>query len=401
MAQSRAVHQKVVPLQGPIIQRNPNSHAVQLPPNLSNFGGGGGQPLPSPVRQKMESFFGTSFADVRVHVGTQASSIGALAFTQGSNLFFAQGQYNPNTPRGQQILGHELTHVVQQRAGRVRNPFGSGVAVVQDRSMEAEADRMGSRAAAQAVQTKPVAPFTRPLSGSSATAGASAQLHRNTLQMNGDKNPFVGEDESLDEIKSDVDSAMAKIKHEFTNGAFQHEQLDVQGRDQPVYAFFAYCWNTKLGALIRGWSATAWSLEATAGLMLDLGSNMKNVESFLSLYEAKKEKWNILSKDQRRVRDKGKKFTEPEHEWARSIDESFEVNAGPSATTATLLKFLSVIPSITLIEREAIMQAVILYWRGTIKRKMGDYHTGVEVWMAYTRRLEKEMKAKKQLVLEL
>ena len=47
------------------------------------------------------------------------------------------------------------------------------------------------------------------------------------------------------------------------------------------------------------------------------------------------------------------------------------------------------------------MQAVILYWRGTIKRKMGDYHTGVEVWMAYTRRLEKEMKAKKQLVLEL
>jgi hypothetical protein len=129
------------------VQRVGNGEAFQLPANLSNFGGGGGQPLPKPVLQKMESFFKTSFADVRVHVGPQASSIGALAFAHGSNLYFAPGQYNPGTPQGQQLLGHELTHVVQQRAGRVRNPFGSGVAVVQDRNMEAEADRMGLRAA--------------------------------------------------------------------------------------------------------------------------------------------------------------------------------------------------------------------------------------------------------------
>jgi hypothetical protein len=131
----------------PVVQRHGSGEAFQLPGHLSNFGGSSGQPLTAAVRQKMESFFGTSFGDVRVHVGSQASAIGALAFTQGSNLYFAQGQYNPNTPRGQQILAHELTHVVQQRAGRVRNPFGSGVAVVQDRSMEAEADRMGHLAA--------------------------------------------------------------------------------------------------------------------------------------------------------------------------------------------------------------------------------------------------------------
>jgi hypothetical protein len=152
VAQTRAVHHQAVQLrsatpQSPVVQRHGNGEAFQLPANLSSFGGRGGQPLPGAVLQKMESFFGTSFADVRVHVGPQASSIGALAFTQGSNLYFAQGQYNPHTPQGQQILGHELTHVVQQRAGRVHNPFGSGVAVVQDRSMEAEADRMGLRAA--------------------------------------------------------------------------------------------------------------------------------------------------------------------------------------------------------------------------------------------------------------
>ena len=107
----------------------------------------GGQTLPDAVRAKMESALGADFSDVRVHVGPQASSIGALAFTRGSDIYFAPGQYNPASLQGQQILGHELTHVVQQRQGRVSNPFGSGVAVVQDRQLEAEADRMGWRAA--------------------------------------------------------------------------------------------------------------------------------------------------------------------------------------------------------------------------------------------------------------
>ncbi len=130
---------------GPI-QRSPNGTSFQLPPSVS-LGRASGQRMPEPVQQKMESFFGADFSDVRIHVGGEASSIGALAFTHGSNIYFAPGLYNPGTPQGMQLLGHELTHVVQQRAGRVRNPFGSGVAVVQDPLMEAEAERMGLRAA--------------------------------------------------------------------------------------------------------------------------------------------------------------------------------------------------------------------------------------------------------------
>ena len=98
----------------------------------------------------MESFFNTSFADVRVHVGQEAQSDRRLAFTHGTDLYFAPGQYNPQSSQGQQLLGHELTHVLQQRAGRVRNPLGSGVAVVQDPALEAEAERMGLRAASAA-----------------------------------------------------------------------------------------------------------------------------------------------------------------------------------------------------------------------------------------------------------
>ena len=107
----------------------------------------GGQQLPSEVRAKMETAFGADFSDVRVHVGHEASRIGAIAYTWGTNIHFAPGHYNPHTLQGQKVLGHELWHVVQQKSGRVKNPFGSGVAVVQDHSLEAEADRMGLKAA--------------------------------------------------------------------------------------------------------------------------------------------------------------------------------------------------------------------------------------------------------------
>ncbi|WP_448188546.1 eCIS core domain-containing protein [Azospirillum sp. sgz301742] len=146
------------PGSGGTVQRQASGHAQPLPPGLVRMGGGG-RPLPDGVRQKMETFFKADFSDVRVHVGAEAPAIGALAFTLGSSLYFAPGQYNPDTPHGQQLIGHELTHVLQQRAGRVRNPFGSGIAVVQDPSLEAEADRMGLRAAAHHVaptaQAKP------------------------------------------------------------------------------------------------------------------------------------------------------------------------------------------------------------------------------------------------------
>jgi hypothetical protein len=167
-----------------VVQASGHGDSFQLPPTF-NLGRGGGQPLPEPVQQKMEAFFGTSFSDVRIHVGPEASSIGALAFTHGSNIFFAPGLYNPGTPQGQQLLGHELTHVVQQRAGRVRNPFGSGVAVVQDPNMEAEAERMGLRAAMSVLHVQPkMADGARPtprLTGDDRPAHVQAAMARRSF----------------------------------------------------------------------------------------------------------------------------------------------------------------------------------------------------------------------------
>lgn len=122
----------------------------------------------------MEAVLGANFSDVRIHVGPEASAIGAIAFTWGSDIHFAPGQYNPHTPHGQFLLGHELTHVVQQRAGRVPNPFGSGVAVVQDHALEAEADRLGHMAAQSRVPEKHTAGAGFP----AAATGSSGTVNR-------------------------------------------------------------------------------------------------------------------------------------------------------------------------------------------------------------------------------
>jgi hypothetical protein len=137
------------------IQRKPGDVQPKMPPGVDSFQvnlqpKSGGWTLPREVQTKMEQALGSDFSDVRIHVGPEVSAIGAIAFTWGSNIHFAPGQYNPHSMAGQQLLGHELTHVVQQRAGRVSNPFGGGVAVVQDTALEAEADRLGRMAAMSA-----------------------------------------------------------------------------------------------------------------------------------------------------------------------------------------------------------------------------------------------------------
>jgi hypothetical protein len=132
----------------PAARQSPTGTTIALPPHLAKFGFGRGMPLAPQVRQMMENVFRTSFAAVTIHTGPHVSTLGALAFTRGSEIHFAPGQYDPASPRGRHLLAHELAHVVQQRSGRVPNPFGGGVAVVQNFALEAEAERMAQRVAA-------------------------------------------------------------------------------------------------------------------------------------------------------------------------------------------------------------------------------------------------------------
>ena len=104
--------------------------------------------LPGATRAKMEGAFDASFANVRVHEGAEAPAIGAQAYTQGADIHFAPGAYAPGTAAGDQLIGHELAHVVQQREGRVgATTQAKGLEVNDDDHLEREADSWGDRAA--------------------------------------------------------------------------------------------------------------------------------------------------------------------------------------------------------------------------------------------------------------
>lgn len=107
-------------------------------------------PLPGALRARMERSFEADFSDVRLAPEShEAAQLGAQAMTRGSRIDLAPGMYRPGTRAGDQLLGHELAHVVQQRQGRVtatRQAKG-GVELNDDAGLEREADDAGARAA--------------------------------------------------------------------------------------------------------------------------------------------------------------------------------------------------------------------------------------------------------------
>jgi hypothetical protein len=87
--------------------------------NTLNSLRGGGEPLPEGLRRDMEGSMGADFKDVRLHRDEQSASLagqlGAKAFTNQTDIYFNQNQYNPDTPGGRHLIAHELAHVEQQR----------------------------------------------------------------------------------------------------------------------------------------------------------------------------------------------------------------------------------------------------------------------------------------------
>ena len=119
---------------------------------------GGGSSLDAGTRSTMESAFGQSFDDVRVHTDDQASksaeSVGANAYTVGSDIVFKSGQFDPGSASGQRTIAHELAHVVQQSQGPVDGSDAPGGIRVSDpsdrfeRAAESTADQVMSSVSA-------------------------------------------------------------------------------------------------------------------------------------------------------------------------------------------------------------------------------------------------------------
>lgn len=78
----------------------------------------GGKSLDIGLQSSMSDAMRSDFSGVKIHTDSNADklsrSIQAKAFTTGQDLFFSKGAYNPQSKSGQELIAHELTHVVQQ-----------------------------------------------------------------------------------------------------------------------------------------------------------------------------------------------------------------------------------------------------------------------------------------------
>lgn len=166
-------------------------------PEAELHAGGGAQALDAGTRSQMETAFGESFGDVRVHTGKPAGEaaeeLGARAYTRGRDIYFNEGEYNPSTLEGRELLAHELTHVVQQRGGS--SAQGASVGRAGD-TFEREADDIAAsvvRGARVLVERQGAAPAYQrqtagqradaPRTATAAPSGAPREIHLDGKQQ--------------------------------------------------------------------------------------------------------------------------------------------------------------------------------------------------------------------------
>lgn len=78
-----------------------------------------GHPLDAATRNYFEPRFRHDFSRVRIHsdasAAASARAVKARAYTFGSDVVFAAGEFSPGTSEGRRLLAHELAHTMQQR----------------------------------------------------------------------------------------------------------------------------------------------------------------------------------------------------------------------------------------------------------------------------------------------
>lgn len=106
--------------------------------------------IPQPLRERAEQTFGASLPDVNFYTGGTAQhyarQLQAKAFTTGTDVYFGNGFYRPDTPQGLRLIGHELTHVMQQRRGLAFSKLqGAGDTYEQEADSGGDAFASGKR----------------------------------------------------------------------------------------------------------------------------------------------------------------------------------------------------------------------------------------------------------------
>jgi hypothetical protein len=221
-----------------------------------------GRPLDRDVRARMEAGFGHDFSRVRVHADQRstaaARSVGALAFTTGTDIVLDADRFSPGTVVGRRLLAHELAHVVQQAgapAAARTSPTTTGMTAPHHPS-ERAAD-----AAADAVLSG-----RSPASAHPVPAGTVQRQHG---------------DVKLAEHREEV-FARLRVDH-----------AKARTRNLSLSAASGLGWATKLGAVAGGrykdlaelWSRAAYDefADALARVQFDLGFPERELDGVLGL----------------------------------------------------------------------------------------------------------------------
>ncbi len=180
----------------------------------------------------MESRFGHDFTDIRIHTddaaAASAETLDANAFTAGRDIYFGRGKYQPESREGQHLLAHELTHTIQQSAGRVPTQHSLDsreltVGAPED-SLELEADRTAD--AVVGGLTPDVGP-----------AAASASMQRQAVQKE-PRDPFAGKSYDLKTNKGVLEMAwdwQTQFIQDWAGAAEGSKQKMQAGRAMAIY----------------------------------------------------------------------------------------------------------------------------------------------------------------------
>lgn len=99
--------------------------------------------IPESIQCAAATFFQDDFSSVSINIDSEPLQHRAIACTIGEHLHFLPGALDLATAQGLSLLGHELTHVMQQRAGVSRCYAGAANQLVACPELEDEADKVG------------------------------------------------------------------------------------------------------------------------------------------------------------------------------------------------------------------------------------------------------------------
>jgi hypothetical protein len=171
--------------------------------------------LPPSVRSQMERAFGIDFSAIQIHEGSEASAMGAQAFTRGTDIYFQPGLYDPHHQSGQELLGHELAHVAQQTEHHVPSTTEvAGTSVNDDAQLERQADEHGAAAARGArVSARPAGQLAAP-----AAAAGPVQRKTEAEMTENEKKLFAIQGKAMFALLPAIEGLPGDVKTDFESG---------------------------------------------------------------------------------------------------------------------------------------------------------------------------------------